>query len=110
MQKPTSTDNDATTRIYLALAQVPEGRVVTYGRLAELAGLPRAARLVGSTLRKLPKDTSLPWHRVLNAQGKISLPEPGFQRQRDRLQAEGVALISGRVDLTLYGWPRQGEL
>ncbi|MCQ3831072.1 MGMT family protein [Microbulbifer elongatus] len=110
MQKPTSTDNDATTRIFLALARVPRGRVVTYGKLAELAGLPRAARLVGHTLRKLPGDTTLPWHRVINAQGKISLPPPGSQRQKERLEAEGVVLISGKVDLARYGWPQAGEL
>ena len=110
VQKPTSAGNDATTRIFLALAQVPSGRVVTYGGLAELAGLPRAARLVGHTLKKLPKDTTLPWHRVLNAQGKISLPEPGYQRQKERLEAEGVVLIRGKVDLAHYGWPQADEL
>ncbi|MCK7599173.1 MGMT family protein [Microbulbifer sp. CAU 1566] len=94
----------------LALAQVPSGRVVTYGGLAELAGLPRAARLVGQTLRKLPKDTRLPWHRVLNAQGRISLPEPGAQRQIRRLESEGIVLIKGRVDLVHYRWPQPGEL
>ncbi|WP_201276986.1 MGMT family protein [Microbulbifer sp. ALW1] len=94
----------------LALAQVPSGRVVTYGGLAELAGLPRAARLVGQTLRKLPKDTRLPWHRVLNAQGRISLPEPGAQRQIRRLESEGIVLIKGRVDLGRYRWPQPGEL
>ena len=99
--------NDATSRIYLALSQVPYGRVVTYGRLAELAGLPRAARLVGNTLRKLPKDTKLPWHRVINAAGRISQPEPAAQRQKKRLENEGVTLLNGRVNLREYGWPRQ---
>lgn len=109
-QKIKNEPNDATTRICLALAKVPYGRVVTYGSLAELAGLPRAARLVGQTLRKLPKDTRLPWHRVLNAQGKISLPDPGARRQQKRLQAEGIALIKGKVDLGIYLWPRTDEL
>ncbi|QIL88791.1 cysteine methyltransferase [Microbulbifer sp. SH-1] len=110
MRKIKSEANDATSRICLALAQVPSGRVVTYGRLAELAGLPRAARLVGQTLRKLPKDTSLPWHRVLNAQGKISLPQPGAQRQIKRLEAEGITLMNGKVDLGIYLWPQEKEL
>lgn len=104
VQKPTSAGNDATTRIFLALAQVPSGRVVTYGGLAELAGLPRAARLVGQTLRKLPQDTRLPWHRVINAQGRISIPEPGYQRQKKRLEAEGITLVGGRVDLEQFLW------
>ncbi|WP_295799145.1 MGMT family protein [uncultured Microbulbifer sp.] len=96
--------NDATTRICLALSQVPAGRVVTYGELAMLAGYPRAARLVGQTLRKLPRDTKLPWHRVINAQGRISLPEPAAQRQRERLAQEGVIAIGGRIDLAKYLW------
>ncbi|MBN8432180.1 MGMT family protein [Microbulbifer salipaludis] len=102
--------HDATTRICLALAQVPVGRVVTYGGLAELAGLPRAARLVGQTLRRLPRDTRLPWHRVINAQGKISLPEPAAQRQWTLLREEGVTPVKGKVDLSHYGWPKPGEL
>ena len=51
-------------RVYIALAEVPTGRVVTYGQLADLAGLPRAARLIGHILRNLPAETTLPWHRV----------------------------------------------
>ncbi|MBB5213262.1 MGMT family protein [Microbulbifer hydrolyticus] len=96
--------HDATSRICLALAHVPPGRVVTYGGLAELAGLPRAARLVGQTLRKLPKDTKLPWHRVVNAQGRISIPEPGYQRQKRRLEDEGITLVRGKVDLERFRW------
>ncbi len=62
------------TALYSTLAQVPEGKVVSYGQLAELAGLGRAARWVGRTLSQLPGDTRLPWHRVLGAGGRISLP------------------------------------
>ena len=109
-QKTITGDHDATSRICLALAQVPSGRVVTYGGLAALAGLPRAARLVGQTLRKLPKDTKLPWHRVINAQGKISLPEPAAQRQRKLLEREGTIPVNGKIDLKHYGWPKPGEL
>ncbi|SEA31147.1 O(6)-alkylguanine repair protein YbaZ [Microbulbifer marinus] len=86
------------------LAAVPRGRVITYGDLAEMAGYPRAARLAGQTLRKLPRDTKLPWHRVINAQGRISLPEPGAQRQREKLEKEGVAFLRGRVDMRKYRW------
>ncbi|MFV8784402.1 MGMT family protein [Microbulbifer sp. SA54] len=102
--------HDATSRICLALAQVPYGRVVTYGKLAELAGLPRAARLVGQTLRKLPKETKLPWHRVINAQGKISLPEPAAGRQRDCLLSEGIVTVNGKIDMRHYAWPKPEEL
>ncbi|MCH9691117.1 MAG: MGMT family protein [Gammaproteobacteria bacterium] len=99
-----STQHDATNRIWLALAQVPSGYVVTYGGLATLAGTPGAARLVGQTLRKLPKNTNLPWHRVINAQGRISLPQPAAQRQITRLEREGITLLNGRVDLKKYLW------
>lgn len=96
--------HDATNRIWLALAQVPRGHVVTYGGLAALAGAPGAARLVGHTLRKLPGGSSLPWHRVINAQGRISLPQPAAQRQVALLEAEGITLLNGRVDLKKYLW------
>ncbi|WP_444931981.1 MGMT family protein [Microbulbifer sp. SSSA002] len=95
---------NALERICQALAAIPEGRVVTYGDLAEMAGYPRAARLAGQTLRKLPKGTKLPWHRVINAQGRISLPEPGASRQRERLESEGITLLKGRVDMGRYRW------
>lgn len=97
-------DNDATTRICRVLAEIPRGYVITYGDLAEMAGYPRAARLAGQTLRKLPRGTRLPWHRVINAQGRISLPEPAMQRQIERLQKEGITLLNGRVDLKTYRW------
>ncbi|WP_444944887.1 MGMT family protein [Microbulbifer sp. ZKSA006] len=95
---------NALERICQALAAIPEGRVVTYGDLAEMAGYPRAARLAGQTLRKLPRGTKLPWHRVINAQGRISLPEPGASRQRERLESEGITLLKGRVDMGRYRW------
>lgn len=97
-------DNDAILRFCRVLAEIPHGHVVTYGDLAEMAGYPRAARLAGQILRKLPRDTRLPWHRVINAQGRISLPEPGARRQRERLEREGIALIRGRVDMQRYRW------
>ncbi|WP_226646080.1 MGMT family protein [Microbulbifer variabilis] len=96
--------NNALARICRVLASIPSGYVVTYGDLAEMAGFPRAARLAGQQLRKLPKDTNLPWHRVINAQGRISLPEPGASRQRERLQKEGVSFLKGRVDMARYRW------
>lgn len=93
-------------RIYAVLAAIPTGTVVTYGQVAELAGLPRAARLVGRTLSKLPGDSSLPWHRVINASGSISLPEdsPGFEQQKKRLQEEDVVVTGGRISLKQFRW------
>ncbi|HAZ95188.1 MAG TPA: cysteine methyltransferase [Porticoccaceae bacterium] len=93
-------------RIYAVLAAIPSGAVVTYGQLAELAGLPRAARLVGRTLSKLPGDSTLPWHRVINASGGISLPQdsPGFERQKKRLQEEDVVVTGSRINLKKFRW------
>lgn len=93
-------------KVYMVLAAVPSGSVVTYGQVAELAGLPRAARMVGRILGNLPKGTELPWHRVINAAGKISLPEgsPSFKTQKARLQEEGVMLNNNRVSLKQFNW------
>jgi methylated-DNA-protein-cysteine methyltransferase-like protein len=93
-------------RIYAAIRAVPRGRVATYGWIAERAGLPRRARLVGHTLRHAPRSLRLPWHRIINAQGRISFPrgsEPHAE-QRRRLEAEGVRFVRGRVKLQQFGW------
>src|SRR5476651_1006403 len=94
------------TALYLTLAQVPEGKVVSYGQLAELAGLGRAARWVGRTLSQLPDGTSLPWHRVLGAGGRVSLPVGSVSgdEQRARLRAEGVTVQNNRVNMQRHGW------
>ncbi|OIN13116.1 MGMT family protein [Oceanisphaera psychrotolerans] len=87
------------------LALVPPGQVVSYGQLADLAGLPGRARLVGRILRT--EDTSaLPWHRVVAADGRISLPagSDGWLEQRYRLQAEGVLLQGNRVAMEQHRW------
>jgi methylated-DNA-protein-cysteine methyltransferase-like protein len=93
-------------RIYAVIASIPRGAVVTYGQVADLAGMPRAARLVGRTVSKLPGDTRLPWHRVINANGKISMPREslGFDRQKERLQEEDVVVTNGRIDLKEFRW------
>jgi len=94
------------TALYLTLAQVPQGCVVSYGELARLAGLGRAARWVGRTLSQLPEDTRLPWHRVLGAGGRISLPvgSASGDEQRARLRSEGVSILNNRVDIQRHGW------
>ena len=91
-------------RIWHVVSQIPEGRVATYGQVAELAGLPRSARKVGRTMSRLPHGSRLPWHRVINAAGRVSPRGGGEHRQREILEAEGVVFIKGRVDLSRYGW------
>lgn len=97
---------DIAERIYRIVARIPRGSVSTYGWVAERAGFPRHARLVGHALRVLPKRSKVPWHRVINAQGRISFPRGSvpYAEQRRRLDAEGVHLLSGRVNLARFGW------
>lgn len=94
------------TALYGVLGSVPAGKVVSYGQLAELAGLGRAARWVGRTLSQLPEGTRLPWHRVLAANGRLSLASgtPSGDEQRARLRAEGVPISADRVDMARHGW------
>jgi methylated-DNA-protein-cysteine methyltransferase-like protein len=95
-------------RIYRAVRKVPRGKVTTYGAIARMAGLPRQARLVGYALSALHDGSSLPWHRVINAQGRLSLERAGRASgvtQRLRLEREGVKVdAAGRVSLVRFGW------
>ena len=85
-------------RIWQAVAAIPRGKVASYGQVAALAGMPSHARLVGRVLAQLPEGTRLPWHRVVNAGLRISLPEgPSARLQRQRLRREGVAFVGRRV-------------
>lgn len=92
--------------LYQFIAAIPLGNVATYGQLARLAGRPGSARWVGRTLKHLPKDSSLPWHRVINAQGKISFPadSEAWLIQKDKLADEGILLHNGRIRLKDYQW------
>ena len=92
--------------IYAVIARIPPGTVASYGRIARLAGLPRRARLVGTALRVAPDALDLPWHRVIRADGHLAFPDgsEAFERQRTLLEAEGIAVRGGRVDLAAFGW------
>lgn len=92
--------------IYLALAQIPKGKVITYGNLAKLAGMPNGARLAGRLMCELPAGSRLPWHRVINAQGKISMPvnSDSYTAQRQRLEKEGIVFNNGKIKLSVYGY------
>ncbi|HWV17955.1 MAG TPA: MGMT family protein [Rhodocyclaceae bacterium] len=94
--------------IYAVVAQVPKGRVATYGQIAQLAGLPRQARLVGYALSALAVGNRLPWHRVINARGRISERGDGgvaAMAQRKRLEKEGIRFAAdGSVALAQYQW------
>jgi len=93
-------------RIWHILSMIPEGRVSTYGRIAALGGFPQAPRQVGRIIAQLPEATTLPWHRVVNSQGRISRrPGDSPARQRRLLEDEGVVFVAGRVNLDAHGWP-----
>ena len=89
-------------QVWQIVNAIPCGQVCTYGQVANLAGMPQQSRLVGRILARLPKGTRLPWHRVINSQGKLSNPNP--ERQKERLEKEGVIVINGRISLKTYRW------
>lgn len=94
-------------RIWKVVRRIPKGRVATYGQVAQLAGLPRQARLVGYALHALPEAKQVPWQRVVNAQGRISARGLSEYEtlQRQRLEREGIRFDArGRIDLARFGW------
>lgn len=104
-------ESDA-ARIIAAIKRIPKGKVCTYGNVADVAGLPRRARLVGTVLRQTPASRGVPWFRVINASGRISFPQgsDAYARQRKHLEDEGVDFVGGRVDLNRYGWPARDKM
>lgn len=94
-------------RVYELVRRIPPGRVVSYGGVAALLGHPRAARGVGSALCALPEDTDVPWWRVVNRNGEISITcaDHSARLQRVLLEAEGVEFDArGRIDWQRFGW------
>ena len=107
VDRATSPDFDRWVRnVWQVVEDIPEGHVLTYGDVARLAGMSRAARRVGQAMRRAPKGRKLPWHRVVNAQGRISFPADSraYERQKSLLQEEGVVFLEGRIDLDRYGY------
>jgi methylated-DNA-protein-cysteine methyltransferase-like protein len=106
-----STDFDNWVKaVWQVVNGIPRGHVLTYGEVARLAGMSRAARRVSMAMRRAPRGMKLPWHRVINAQGKISFPtdSSGYQRQKELLEQEGVVFLNGKIDLERFGY--QGAL
>ncbi len=97
-------------RIYKVVRHIPKGRVATYGIVARLAGRPGAARTVGWALSALDDESDVPWWRVLNAAGRISLSGADHNSvlQRALLLREGVKFApGGGVNLATFGWPAE---
>ncbi len=101
--------------IYGAVARVPKGRVATYGQIAGEAGLPGHARMVGYALSSLPERSRVPWHRIVNAAGRISLRPGTDGRPMDRIQRfllerEGVRFGGrGAISLARFRWNPRGR-
>ena len=93
-------------RIWATICDIPEGCVASYGQIAGIAGIPRGARQVGYALRHVPKDSLVPWYRVIQASGKIAFKSgsDAFDEQSKRLMLEDVAILKGRIDMKKYRW------
>ena len=95
-----------TRKVWQVVKGIPRGCVLTYGEVARLAGNTGYARRVSQALRRAPPGMKLPWHRVINAQGKISFPvdSDGYRRQKSLLEKEGVVFLKGKTDLKTFGY------
>lgn len=93
-------------KIYEVVAKIPKGCVATYGQVALLAGNPRWSRVVGYALHANPDPEAIPCHRVVDRFGSVSkaFAFGGENRQIYLLQHEGVEVVDGKVDLSVYGW------
>ncbi|MFP3362414.1 MGMT family protein [Pseudoalteromonas sp. SIMBA_148] len=99
-------DIDKETLIYTVIAGIPIGKVASYGQVAALAGYPQNSRLVGRLLKMMPNDSVIPWHRVVNSQGKISFLEGSekYQEQREKLLSEGALFKNDKVNMRECRW------
>jgi methylated-DNA-protein-cysteine methyltransferase-like protein len=112
-----ATDGSRWVAVWRVVRRIPRGRVATYGQIAALAGLPGRARQVGYALAALSDASDVPWQRVVNARGEVSVRRDfdGAPRQRLRLAEEGVVFdAAGRIDLRRFRWrprtpARKGE-
>mgnify|MGYP002856001812 CR=1 FL=1 len=103
--------DNPTKRIYEAVKKIPKGKVATYGQIAELAGDKRMARAVGNALHKNPDPDNIPCFRVVNAKGELAgeFAFGGAGEQAKLLEADGIEVKDGRVDLERYQWLTSGH-
>jgi methylated-DNA-protein-cysteine methyltransferase-like protein len=95
--------HESSQRVVNVIRDIPPGRVLSYGEVARRAGLENGARTVARILHSSSSKHDLPWHRVVNSAGKISLPDAAGRRQKRLLQREGVKFRkNGSIDMTRY--------
>ena len=101
-------DDSLDQRVLQAVSRIPRGQLATYGQIADLIGAYGCARQVGWALRRLKLPSTVPWHRVVNAQGRISMSlsrEGSDWMQRELLMAEGIPVdVEGRLPLRQFLW------
>ena len=103
--------DNPTKRIYEVVKKIPKGKVATYGQIAELAGDKRMARAVGNALHKNPDPDNIPCFRVVNAKGELAgeFAFGGAGEQAKLLEADGIEVTDGRVNLEKYQWKLFGQ-
>lgn len=100
-------------RIWKTVCNVPKGKVSSYGLIADLAGLPGRARMVGNAMQNAPSEMKIPWYRILKSNGALAFKSGSSQaeKQKGLLQEEGVVVLNNRVKMKQFGWqPDLGEL
>ncbi len=90
--------------VYKLVKQIPRGRVLSYGAVAKALRLKGGARSAGRAMSATPRGKGIPWHRVLNAAGKIVIREPYAGLQRKLLESEGIEVVENRVKMKTYLW------
>jgi methylated-DNA-protein-cysteine methyltransferase-like protein len=103
----TDDENELHRQILEVIALIPYGKVATYVQIAQLAGLPKHARLVGYVLKHIDAESQIPWFRVINSQGKLSVSrinDLGQNIQQDLLEREGVYILNGKINLKKFRW------
>ncbi|MFY4776128.1 MGMT family protein [Metabacillus sp. RGM 3146] len=92
-----------TERAIAIIKEIPEGKVMTYGQIAALAGSPRGARQIVRILHSMSRKYSLPWHRVINSKGEVAIKDDeGSFSQKALLQAEGIVIQQSCIDLETF--------
>ena len=116
IMNPSTTDKEdlkitSSHRVKRLIKEIPHGKVATYGQIASHAGNSRAARQVAWILHSCSEKDGLPWHRVINSKGRISLPpQGGYELQKKLLELEGISFKeNGSIDLDRFLWRKPND-